>query len=262
MTWAAAGVKVVGWDHKNFPTRMSNDRQRALLTETVPRLDGYVVLTYADAEDYLRALPGLADRTHLQVIRNILSWDIATEPAPLDSRVVLAAGRLVREKGYDRLVRAFAPVARAHPGWQLHVYGEGRAEAALRSRIDSLGIGGQVQLRGYCSTMPETMTDAAVFAMTSRAEGLPMVLIEAMSKGVPLVAMDCPRGPGEIVVDGKNGLLVDDGDIDGFSAALTRMVEDDELRERCGRQALDDAWQYDARSVVAEWLALFERLED
>ena len=105
------------------------------------------------------------------------------------------------------------------------------------------------------------LAGAAAYALTSRAEGFPMVLIEAMSAGVPLVAMDCPRGPGEIVADGANGFLVDDGDVAGFSAALRTLVEDDELRRSCGRQAHQDSRAYVAEAVVADWLDLFARLD-
>ena len=104
------------------------------------------------------------------------------------------------------------------------------------------------------------LAGAAAYAMTSRAEGFPMVLIEALSVGLPLVAMDCPRGPGEIVRDGKNGFLVDDCDVAGFGEALRLLVEDDELRRDCGRQALEDSHRYTADAVLADWLALLDDL--
>ncbi len=257
VTWAAPGVKVVGWDHKNFPTRFANAKQAAVLRATVPRLDAYVVLTNADAEDYVRELPGVPVR----VIRNVLSTDVAAEPAALEEKVILGAGRLVREKGFDRLLRAFAPIAREHPAWVLRLHGEGKAEEALRARAARLGIEGRVDFAGYTADLPAVMSRASVFAMTSRAEGLPMVLIEAMSRGLPLVAMDCPRGPAEIVLDGKTGFLVDDGDVDGFTAALRTLVERDDVRRRCGRAAHEESHRYDARTVLAEWTTLIDDLE-
>ena len=255
--WAAPGVRLVGQDHKNFPTRFSGPRQPAVLTEAVPRLDAYVVLTHADAEDYRRELPG---RTRVEVIRNALPWAPADAPAPLDSKVLVAAGRLAREKGFGRLLDAFAPVARDHPDWQLHVHGEGGQRAALTERVRRLGLDGQVRLPGYTDDFRGVLAGAAAYAMTSRAEGFPMVLIEALSVGLPVVAMDCPRGPGEIVRDGKNGFLVDDCDVAGFSDALRLLVEDDGLRRDCGRQALEDSHRYTADTVLADWLALLDDL--
>ena len=257
--WAAPAVRLVGQDHKNFPTRFANRRQAALLRETVPALDAYVVLTHADADDYRRELPGM--RTPVEVIRNALPWPPAQTPAALDSRVVVAAGRLVREKGFGRLVDAFAPVARDHPDWELHVHGEGPARAALTERVRHLGLEEQIRLPGYTDDVRSVLAGASAYALTSRAEGFPMVLIEAMAAGLPLVAMDCPRGPAEIVDDGKNGILVDDGDVPAFTDALRTLVEDDELRRWCGRQAHQDSHRYAADVVVADWLALLDRFD-
>ena len=256
--WAAPGVRVVGQDHKNFPTRFANRRQAAVLRAAVPRLDAYVVLTHADAADYRRELP---EGTRVEVIRNALPWTPAETPAPLDTKVVVAAGRLAREKGFGRMVDAFAPVARAHPDWQLHIHGEGTERGPLLRKVSRLGLAEQVRLPGYADDFRSVLAGAAAYALTSRAEGFPMVLIEAMSAGVPLVAMDCPRGPGEIVADGTNGFLVDDGDVAGFSDALRTLVEDDDLRRSCGRQAHEDSRAYVADAVVADWLDLFARLD-
>ena len=257
--WAADGVRLVGQDHKNFATRFANGKQAEVLRTTVPLLDAYVVLTHADADDYRRALPGMD--TPVEVIRNALPWPPAETPAPLDTSVVVAAGRLAREKGFARMIDAFAPVARAHPDWRLDIYGDGAERSSLTQHVHRLGIDDQVGLPGYTHDFRRVLAGASAYAMTSRAEGFPMVLIEAMSAGVPLVAMDCPRGPGEIVDDGKNGFLVGDGDVAGFTAALTRMVEDDDLRRSCGRQAHQDARQYAPDVVLEEWLHLFERLD-
>ncbi len=260
--WQAPGVRLVGQDHGNFPTRFAGPRMAAVLREAVPLLDAWVVLTHADAADYHRELPGLArGGTRVEVIRNALPWPVAAAPAPLDSRVVVAAGRLAPEKGFGRLVDAFAPVARAHPTWQLHVYGEGPARERLEARVRRHGLEDRVLLPGYVDDLAGALAGASVYALSSRSEGLPMVLIEAMSAGVPVVSFDCPRGPAEIVDHGANGLLVDDGDVAGLGAALARLAGDDELRRRCGRQAWADSRAYTADAVVEDWLALLDRLD-
>ena len=219
------------------------------------------MLTHADAEDYRRELPGLG--TPVEVIRNALPWPPAETPAALDSKVVVAAGRLAREKGFARMVDAFAPVARDAPGLAAaHLRRGRRARVAHRAGAPARARRSRSGCPGSRDDFRAVLAGASVYAMTSRAEGFPMVLIEAMSAGVPLVAMDCPRGPGEIVDDGKNGFLVDDGDVAGFTAALRRLVEDDELRRSCGRQAHEDSRQY-ALEVVRRGLAgtCFDRLD-
>jgi glycosyltransferase involved in cell wall biosynthesis len=256
--WRADGVRLVGQDHQNFPTRFRGPAQAAVLRTALPALDAFVVLTEADAADYRRELPDAPD---VRVIRNALPWPVPGTPASLGTKVVVAAGRLVREKGFGRLLDAFAPVARAHPDWQLHVYGDGPLRPALTARVDRLGLAGQIRLPGYADDLVGVLAGASVFAMTSRTEGFPMVLIEAMSAGVPLVSFDCPRGPGEIVDHGRNGLLVGDGDVPAFTAALARLVEDDALRRRCGARARQDAHRYAADRVVRDWLDLLEELD-
>src|SRR4030095_3070381 len=104
------------------------------------------------------------------------------------------------------------------------------------------------------------LAQASVFAMASRKEGFPMVLIEAMSNGVPLIAFDCPRGPAEIIRHGENGLLIPEGPIGRYTRSLRRLVEHAELRERLGAQALRDADEYTIEHVAAQWEGLFARI--
>ncbi|MGZ4534756.1 MAG: glycosyltransferase family 4 protein [Nocardioidaceae bacterium] len=258
--YAPKGVVTVGQEHLNFPTRSRNPRQLPVLTTAVPGLDAYTVLTEADAADYRAALPGVD--TDIRVIRNALPWPVADAPAPLDRKVVVAAGRLAPEKGYPRLLRAFAPLAAAHPDWELHIYGEGPERAALAARIDRLGLDGRALLMGYTDDLRGVLADASAYAMTSHSEGFPMALIEAMSVGLPPVVMDCPRGPAEIVADGRNGRLVADGDEGGFTAALRDVVERADVRRRLGAQALEDSTAYTMDRIGAQWEALFTELED
>ena len=188
-----------------------------------------------------------------------MPWPIATS-GPTGNQVVIAAGRLNRQKGFDRLIEAFAPVARAHPGWELRIYGQGKERAALQAMIDELQIGSQTRLMGWTDSLGDAMSEASVFAMTSRFEGLPLVGIEAMSRGLPMVSFDCPRGPRELVKDGINGFLVPNGDIPAFTAALSQVIDDDELRASMSKAALRDAEVYEISSVGRRWKELIEGL--
>jgi glycosyltransferase involved in cell wall biosynthesis len=252
------GVKTIGWEHLNFSSRMKLPRMRALLEGAVPDLDGYVVLTQADASDYRRALP--LGKTEVEVIRNSVAWPVPGERPARDSKTVVAAGRLIAHKGFKRLIRAYAPIARSHPDWQLHIYGEGPLKRELKALVARLGLEHQVRIQGYTRDLHAVLAQASVFAMASRKEGFPMVLIEAMSNGVPLIAFDCPRGPAEIIRHGENGLLIPEGPIRRYTRALRGLVEDAELRERLGAQALRDADEYTIEHIAAQWEGLFARL--
>ena len=224
----------IAQDHLNFESRQSDDMPLELLLAAYRRMDCLAVLTESDAADYRRLLEGA---THVEAIPNAVPW-LGTEQSSLSNKTVIAGGRLVAQKGFDRLVSAYAPVAAAHPDWQLHIYGNGSERKDLRAQIKRLGIGAQVKLQGFSAEFPAMLGEASVFAMTSRYEGFPMVLIEAMSKGLPLVSFDCPRGPAEIIDDGRNGYLVPDGDTSAFTQALLRVIEDDEGRRRTALRRL------------------------
>lgn len=255
---ARPGVVTVGQDHLNFESRMAEPGSMTLIEEACRRgLDAFVTLTSADADDYRRALAGSG--TRVTTIPNALSWPVS-QPRAHDQRVVVAAGRLVPRKGMGRLVRAFAPVAHRHPDWELRIYGAGRLEADLSDQIERLGLTGRVLLMGHTHDLPAAFDGASVFACGSRAEGFPMVMLEALSKGLPLVSFDCPRGPSDIVRDGINGLLVPNGDIDGLARALESVVSDEELRHRLGAQALVDAAAYRPEGIAASWERLFDDL--
>jgi glycosyltransferase involved in cell wall biosynthesis len=176
------------------------------------------------------------------------------------ARTVIAAGRLTRQKAFAFLIEAFAQVAAAHPEWQLLICGGGPRREHLEKLIDQLDVGANVTLAGPVRNLAAKMTEASIFALSSRFEGFPMVLLEAMSVGLPVVSFDCPTGPREIVEDGRNGLLVPEADVNALAAALIRMIEDDELRRRCSEGALETAGRYSIEAIGARWDELIEWL--
>ena len=251
-------VLLVGQDHTPFDVRFANTRQVDVLRASVPALDAYTVLTDADARSYRRELPDCAER--ISRMRNMLPWPVADAPAPLENKIVVAAGRLAKEKGFRRLVRAFSPVAQAHPDWTLRIYGEGGERADLEQLVATLGLQGRVELPGHTSDLRAALAEASVFALSSHFEGFGMALVEAMSLGVPGVSFRCPQGPGEIIEHGHNGMLVEDGDLAAFSTTLNRLVEDPSLRRRLGDNAWRDARTYAPETVVSDWEDLFDRI--
>jgi glycosyltransferase involved in cell wall biosynthesis len=248
LKWAPEHQVLVAQDHLNFETRMRNPYVHAMFDEVVPGVDAFVTLTDGDRDDYRRQYP----TANVLRIPNASPY-VRGKKSTVDSKIVLAAGRLTLAKGFDRLIDAYAPLISEFPDWQLHIYGKGNLDANLQRQIDALGVGDHVVLKGYTLEFDEVLAGASMFAMSSLSEGFPMVLLEAMSHGLPLVSFDCPRGPAEIIRDGENGRLVDDGDIPGFTQALRGLMGDDDLRRRMGTTAYGDAELYEAEGVTAMW---------
>jgi len=255
--FAPRRLLTIGQDHLNINERLQHpDLMRVILAGT-RGLDCFALLTEADAVDYRDRL-GDVD-TLVTAMPNALPWPI--RPAsPLTEKIVISGGRLVEQKGFDLLIEAYAQVARTRPDWQLHIYGSGSLRPALRRLIDQLGLAEQIKLKGHTDDFDSVLATASVYALSSRYEGFGMVLIEAMSRGLPLVSFDCPRGPGEIVNSGTNGLLVPPEDTDALGKALLKVIEDDELRSQMGKASHTDAQQYEVETIAHAWESLFEEL--
>lgn len=252
---ARLGVLLLGQDHMNYAWRTRRPGRDAFMREGISRLAGFATLTAGDIAPY-RELVGDVSTT-ITAIPNALTWPRAPYPAELVSPVVIAAGRLDDYKGFDRLVEAYVPVARARPEWQLHVYGKGPMRPVLEAMVEEAGVGDQIRLMGYTRDPRDRMTEASIYAMASRAEGFPMVLLEAMSVGLPLIAYDVATGPAEVIVDGANGRLIADGDREAYSAALLAMIDDADGRRLMGEEAWRSAASYELPAIVARWEELF-----
>lgn len=244
---ALPGFRNVGQEHVNYAVR--REPIKGAIRRYYPLLDLLLVLTAADREKY-RELFG--DRVRVELVPNAVP-PAAGPPSSSSGTTVLAAGRLTPQKGFDRLIPAFARVAERHPEWKLRICGDGPQRKRLQRMIEEGGLSGNVELAGRIDDIPEAMTTAAMFVLSSRFEGLPMVLLEAMGKGLPIVSFDCPTGPREVIEHHVNGLLVAPGDIGALAAAMDEMIEDEQLRLRCGLGALATAENYSLEQIGRRW---------
>lgn len=237
--------------------RSSADRTSGLepLLAYAPRADVVAMLTHS-AATWLRGQLGELT-PELVVMPNPLPLGF-TPRSRLDGKLIVSAGRLVLEKQFHKLVQAFGEVADQLPGWRLRILGDGFQRNELKRQARKFGLYDRVELPGTTTDMAGEWAKAGIAALTSRTEGFPLVLQEAMAAGVPLASFDCPSGPREIVEHGVNGLLVAPGSVAGMSAALLQLASDDDLRHRLGAGAFDSSRQYDARALATQWVEIFD----
>ena len=248
------GMTVVGLEQMNLGHHIRPLRKA--MAKRYGGLDVLVALTEEDRENYHELLDG---RVRLDVIPNTVH-DVEGPRADLGRRRVLAAGRFEYQKGYDMLIEAFAQVHAKHPDWELRICGHGKLRPQFEQAIAEHGLGDVVELPGPSEDLPGEMEQASIYALSSRFEGFPLVLLEAMGKGMGVVAFDCPTGPRDIVEDRRNGILVPPKDPDAFAAGLLALIEDEELRRRCGAAAAETAHEYTIEAVGPRWEALFRDL--
>jgi glycosyltransferase involved in cell wall biosynthesis len=250
------GVAVVAQEH--VPLGGYGEAVAGQQRWAYPSLDALAVLTDDDVRSYRAALDPAPP---IRRIRNPLP-PLPGGVSPLTAPVAIAAGRLVPVKGFDLLVPAFGAVVRRHPEWRLRIFGGGRPFRfhALRRIVFEHELYNEVLLMGRTDRLGEEMARASLFVLSSRFEGLPMVIIEAMSKGLPVVAFDCPTGPREMIDDGVDGTLVPEGDVAALGEAICELIADPARRRRYGAAALEKARSYDVDVIGRQWEELLGEL--
>ena len=177
---------------------------------------------------------------------------------PAAKKRLVAAGRLVRQKGFDLLIESFAQIAHRQPDWALYIYGEGPDRPALEGQICLLGLNGRVILPGFELDVDRVLTEAEIFVLSSRYEGYPNVLIEALAAGCAVVATNCPGATREILMDGHYGLIVANESVRDLAAGLNRMLSDETLRGSYARRAREMVRQLEG--VGNLWLRLMAQV--
>lgn len=248
------GTRVLHQEHRSSADRVGGMEP---LLAFAPRVAAVALLTRSTA-DWLGAELGAA-APELVVMPNPLP--VAAQPrSDLTSRTIVSAGRIVPEKQFIHLVRAFEQIADDLPGWRLRILGDGPLRAELIAHAAKVGLADRIELPGAVEDMAPEWARAAVCALSSKTEGFPLVAQEAMSAGVPVVSYDCPSGPRELVEHGVSGLLVGAGAKAGLAAALHAVASDPALLTRLGDGALCTSRRYDADTIASEWESLFARI--
>ena len=217
-----------------------------------PFLDAVVLLTSNDAKHY-------GFHKNAVVIPNSLSF-IPKKQSFLEKKIILSIGRLGYQKGFERLIEAVSLIKEKCGGWQVKIIGSGEDKEKLLRRIKETGLEQIITILPPTNKIEDEYYNSSIYVMSSRFEGLPMVLIEAKSYGLPIVSFDCPEGPSDIVRDGIDGFLVEKDNVELLSQAMLKLIEDHGLRKSFGNEAVKDIDRFKPERVSALWDKLFNGL--
>lgn len=204
-------------------------------------------------------------RSHGTVIPNpVIRPPEADTPQGQESQkrhgmTVLAMGRLHRQKGFDLLIQAFAKISARHPDCTLQIWGEGQERGNLEKMIAAMKLEERVSLPGVTKAPYDKMRQADLFVLSSRHEGFPNVLCEAMACGIPVVSFNCHSGPSEIIRDGIDGILVQPGDANALAEALDRLLSDESQRLRLAASAPEIVERFGIDKIMGQWTSLIVR---
>ena len=247
------GVKIISWEHFNYLQNPGVPYRKLTRPWAARKADAIVTLTTADKNLYEQHLKPRC------LVIDIPNPMIVPDPAPVyasTSKTILSSGRLTYQKGFDMLVDVAAQVLPQHPGWQWLILGEGEDRSTLEDKIAHAGIGNQLILKGRVPDTDSYYRKSAFFVLTSRFEGLPMVLLEAKAYGLPIVSFDCPTGPSEIIEDAVNGNLVHPDDIAAMAKNVDCLIENRATRERYALHAGDGNGRFAKETIIDQWKTL------
>lgn len=255
-------LRIIGQSHEQYEATRGLTRTSRGVTRRWDGIDRYYrdidlfqLLTEVDARKFERA-----GFNNVAVMHNPLSF-YPDDSSPLTEKTVVSVGRYDPQKNQKALIDAFARVSRTHPDWVLRIYGAGPLHATLAEHISELGLDDQVLLMGPTQQVPEALLASSVFALSSDFEGLPVVLCEAMACGVPCVSVDCGPGIREVIRDEEDGLVVPPHDPDALAAAITRLIDDEELRRRMGSAARENVRRFSVEEIMRRWDETFDLVD-
>lgn len=219
-------------------------------TRNLSQLSRLVVLTHEETENW-------PELTNMCVIHNPIITP-TNRTSDCSSHQVIAAGRYDPQKGFDRLIESWALVSRTHPSWTLRIYGDGGLRTNFQERIDQLGLTDNCILEHTVPNIADKYCESSIFVLSSRFEGFGMVITEAMACGVPPVSFACPCGPRDIIADGVDGLLAENGNIAELAEKICFLIENEDARKQMGKQALMNAERFQMKNIAEQWKRLFE----
>lgn len=245
ITLLGKNIKTIGCEHFNYDAACL--RQKVLRRIFYPRLDFVVCLTNEDAKRYT-----FIKNNRLFVIPNSLSFECDITSNCTAKRII-AVGRLTKQKGFDLLLDSAVLMKERIPDWHLDIFGDGEDKDALLEKIVRLKLQTFVSIKSPTKNIELEYIASSLFVMSSRWEGLPMVLLEAQHCGIPAVSFDCQTGPSEVIVHGETGFIVPLGDVTALAEKTIELALNEEMRISFGKKAKENSKRFSTEDIEKKW---------
>ncbi|MCC8028868.1 MAG: glycosyltransferase [Lachnospiraceae bacterium] len=234
-------VLKIGQEHKSYADHTPGIQE--MIRNNYAKLDTLTILTQRNKSIYARKIHG---EVSIYVLGN--GTEYLPFRAQLINHIIIAAGRYAEEKGYDMLIEAFGKINNQFPDWVIKIYGEGKLAEDYIRLIQKFHLEKQVMLEPGSDKLNEKLSEAGIHVCSSYRESFGMVIIEGFAMGIPCVSFACD-GPAEIITDGYDGFLVEKEDTDALANAMAKLMSDENLRQKMGKNAHETAKQYDINMI-------------
>lgn len=244
-------IKIITWEHFIYERNFTALRLKVGLWLAKRYTERIIVLSKKEALKW--------NYKKSSIINNPRSFTTDLLP-DYSSKRAIAIGHLDYNKGFDLLIKAWSKVIKRHPEAILNIYGQGEEEEKLKSLIKASGLDHYVNIRKPIKDIINAYLSSSIYLLSSRSENQPMVLLEAMSCGLPIVAFDCPTGPGEILTNGSDGILINKNDTDQYAKAIISFLDDKEKRIKYGSKGRINVEKYNIDKIMKQWESLFKEI--
>lgn len=252
-------IKIIAQEHNSYLRSMKG---RKLISDFTKKYiykwaDVVTVLTAFDISFYKK------NNVNVQIMPNPCSFEAITDNSHNRKNTILAAGNLDRyhHKGFDNLIELVAPILKKNPEWNLIIAGSGEVGLKYLKSIASRNqVTNQIEFIGFVSNISDYMYNASIYILPSRYEGLPMVLLEAMSQGMACIAYDCKTGPSDIIDNNYNGLLIEDQNKIEMIEGLKILIQNENLRQKLSNNAIRSLERYDIKKITLQYENLIKEI--